>query len=338
MSDIVEYESLDAVHQEFVFWESEGKAYAFGYALWQTADHLIRSEVGEQTYDAYSKHTLADQVMSVLLKSGSLSLCLTDNLRRLVIRYHARGETTTKTIEAILSDSDMQEVTPFWLFTAANVCGYNNIKNFLVSRLSYLKPSHPRFPQKYAEYWRTERTAYVDAIQEIPLTQNQEQLQRLSDHYSELEALYQNASLPADKERYHKCMIRTMAAIHTITRAPGRDTTPLPKTAPQVALPKAEPEALPPPQDDLSDIATRLKWNDPETLNEIQDCRQQLMELLADQRQITSQECADALNIDTTLVESTLCFMMIVNHEILMTAPEATEQDPDPKPLFHLRI
>ena len=338
MSDLVEYKSLDDVQQAFVFWESEGQAHAFGKALWKTADHLIRSDVGEQTYNFYSKHTLADKVMSVLLKNRSLSLCLTDGLRRLVIGYHARGLSTSQAIEMILFDTEMEDVTPFWLFQDANVCGYRNIHSFLVSRLSYLKPSHPRFPQKYAQDWRTERERYVDAIQEIPLTQPQEQLQRLSEHYTELETAYQNASVAIEKERFHKAMIRTMAAIHTITRDPGfRDTNAIPTAPPQVSFPKAETPALQPPQDDLTDLATHLKWDNPETLNEIQGCRQQILELLGVQKQITSQGGAEALNIAPALVESTLCYMMIVTHEVLMTIPEATDQDPDPKQLFHLR-
>lgn len=338
MSDIVEYESLDDVQQAFVFWESEGQAHAFGKALWQTADHLIRSNVGEQTYNRYSKHTLADKVMAVLLKSGSLRLCLTDGLRRFVIGYHARGISTSQAIEMILFDTELEDVTPFWFFKAADVCGYRNIHSFLVSRLSYLKPSHPRFPQKYAEDWRTERARYVDAIQEIPLTQPQEQLQRLSEHYTELEALYQNTSLTADKERYHKAMIRTMAMIHTITRDPGcRGTTAIPTAQPQVCLPTAPPPALQSSPEDLTDLARSLNWDNPETLNEIQTCRQQILELLGVEKQITSQGGAEALNIAPAFVESTLCYMIIVTHEVLMTVPEATDQDPEPKQLFYLR-
>ena len=37
-------------------------------------------------------------------------------------------------------------------------------------RVSYLKPSDPRWPdKKYGEYWAHERQAYLNTINDIPL-------------------------------------------------------------------------------------------------------------------------------------------------------------------------
>lgn len=250
MSEAVEYKTLDEVHKAFVSWESDGKSHAFGIALWETAERCVR-EAADIDYDSrFDKEALQDAIFSELHRQGSLRRCMTDGLRKLVIRFHARGLSTSQTIEAILYDDTMAAVTPFWVFKYSEVCGYTNIQHFLVSRLSYLKPSHPRFPNKFRDYWQSEREAYVDRIKDIPLSQPIEQLLRLSEHYTELETAYQSAESAVDKERYHKCMVRTMGAIHLITRDPSikspRQTN---KT-----ISESSPQALPIPREDVIDI------------------------------------------------------------------------------------
>lgn len=223
MEDQVKYETLDEVHDAYIGWEAEGKAIEFGYALWTTAVKCVR--VKSNGY--LSDEELADKVYQELRYGGSLAECLTDDFRRLVIRYHARGVSTTGTIEKILSDESMKDVTPFYLFIASQICGYKNIKNFLVSRVSYLKPTHPRWPEKkFGDFWRSERADYVDQIKNIPLTHPLEQLNKLLEHHAQLEKEFENARRATDKERYHKCLMRTIAAIYQISRDPSIKSQP----------------------------------------------------------------------------------------------------------------
>ena len=213
-----EFETLDKAHEAYINWESEGKATLFAWALWKTAIKGIPAE----SEGFLSNEELRDKVFVKLQGAGSLSKCLTEDLRRLVIRYHARGVSTTQTIKLILSDESIKNINPFSLLSNDVVCGYENIKSFLVSRLSYLKPSHPRWPEKkFGDFWRSERAGYVDRIKDIPLTQPVEQLQKLSEHYTDLQAQYNSAKNTTDQERFHKCMIRTLAAIHQISRDPS---------------------------------------------------------------------------------------------------------------------
>ena len=247
MAKTVEFKTLDDVHKAFVCWESQGNAEEFARTLLQTAAHVV----GESKGKIYDKDRLAREVFLTLLEYGSLAACLTDDFRRLVIRYHARGLSTTSAIQAILGDDSMRDITPFWLLKYRYACGKENIKNFLVSRLSYLKPSHPRWPEKkFGAFWRAERAAYVDVIKDIPLTQPQEQLSRLSEHYTDLEMQYQNAERATDKERFHKCMVRTIAAIHQLTRGPCLTSQEQPVS---VGAEPTQP-ALQSPQQDIIDI------------------------------------------------------------------------------------
>ena len=254
MENQVEYETLDEVYEAYVSWESERKALEFSYALWKTAEKCVRAE---SKTDLYSKENLVNAVFQKLKYDGSLAQCLTDDFRRLVIRYHARGISTTNTIESILLDDSLEHVTPFCLLCYQDVCGYQNIKIFLVSRVSYLKPSHPRWPEKkYGDFWRSERATYVDRIKDISLTQPIEQLEKLSEHYTQLKWEYENAKKATDKERFHKCMMRTLAAIHQISRDPSIKSQPHPLTQEQQT-----PALQQPQQEDTIDITSQTAAN-----------------------------------------------------------------------------
>ena len=259
MENQVEFETLDQVHEAYVNWESENNAYYFGGMLWQTAEKCVRAE-SKTEFGILDTNKLENAIYKKLHYNGSLTRCLTDDFRKVVIRYHARGVSTTKTIELILSDESMENVTPFWVLKHSGICGYENIKGFLVSRVSYLKPSHPRWPEKkYGDFWRSERAAYVDRIKDIPLTHPFEQLEKLSEHYTQLEKEYENAKKATDKERFHKCMMRTLAAIYMITRDPSV------KSQQQMLTQANQTAALPQPkQEDVIDItdATMAKVRD----------------------------------------------------------------------------
>ena len=240
MSNDQVYDTLSEVHEVFVSWEAEGKTRDFACALWETAEVYVKHEYGEQL----TTEQRANQVFNMLLSAKSLTRCLTENLRRLIVRYHAHNISTTTAVEAILLDEEMEHITPFYLLKYKNVCGFVNIKNFLVRRLGYLKPWHPRWAKKYNGVWREERANFVDQIMDIPLSQPKEQLQELSNHYQELREQYNQAEKAIDKERYHKSMVRTMGAIHTITRDPSiqQDIAALPAAEKPKALAKPEQE------------------------------------------------------------------------------------------------
>ncbi|MYF99901.1 hypothetical protein F4212_12350 [Candidatus Poribacteria bacterium] len=231
------YNTITEVFEAFPLWESEGKAYEFASALWETAKPIVQ-RISERDL---SESELVEETGLALYRDGVFTKCLTDNLRRLVVRYHARGITTTNAVEAILLDDTYRKITPFYFFRYADICGFNKIKAFLVGRLSYLKPSHPRWPEKkFGALWCEERQNYIDTIKEIPLTQPQERLQKLSEHYADLESLYKNAESASDKERYHKCMMRTLAGIELMTRDPATKSLSLTQ--------ERRPQALPDPK------------------------------------------------------------------------------------------
>ena len=245
------YQTLKEVHNDFIEWESEEKVYNFARALWKTAEFIVLEEAEEKDRCFDSKDECADAVFLKLKSSGSLRHCLTDTFRKAIIRYHVRGISTTQAIQHILANPEAQYLTPFWTFGHRYVCGKQNIKHYLTQSVGYLKPTHPRWPEKkYGEYWRSERKEFVDALKDIPLSKPIEQLAKLQEHYSQLETLFTNATQPADKERYHKCIMRTMGAIHTITYDPSI------KAQTQAITQEQPTQALEKPKENVIEIST----------------------------------------------------------------------------------
>ena len=234
---------LEELCGKYPDWEENEQALDYGLEIWKaTEEYVEATHRGAIT----STEKKADKVFHKLMNSGMLKSCLTDKLRKLVIRYHARNKSTTDAVVSILHREDMEKITPFYLFRHPNVCGYENIKKFLVARLSYLTPSNVRWPRKkYDAYWKEARQEYLDSIDEIPLTHVSEQLQELSEHYQHLKEVFKSTDSASDKDRLSACMMRVMAGIHQMTKDPIVNAAhPLELTQ------EKNPKALPTPNDD----------------------------------------------------------------------------------------
>ena len=86
-------------------------------------------------------------------------------------------------------------------------------------RISYLKPTDPRWPQKkYGEYWNEERRQYKNAIKDMPFTDINEQIAVLSEHYTALQTRFNETYEIIDLERLHKCKLQTIAAMNLLSQ------------------------------------------------------------------------------------------------------------------------
>lgn len=209
---------MDKIHQQNQNWENNGKAADYAHELWHAAHNCIQDKENKD------KQELAKATYDILRCSGSLAKCITDNFRRLIIAYHARGIPTAQTIELILNDETLRDITPFHLFKHENVCGYHNTKDFLTMRLSYLKPTDPRWPhKKYGQHWQKERHHYLQSIMDLPYTTIQEQIAALTEHYATLHTQAEQVYDFKDIEKIHKCKLQTIAAINILTQSKGTD-------------------------------------------------------------------------------------------------------------------
>ena len=119
-------------------------------------------------------------------------------------------------------------------------------------------------------------------------------------------------------------------SLKTATAKPPKENTATPTetSAKQAAKPPS------PPKSKRTRSGT---WDDPDIRKELEACRPRIRALLVEEKEITKQGCADALNIAATLAGRTLSYMMTQTNEIEMISPPKTEDDPDPKKIFRLK-
>ena len=99
-------ETLSEVHTKHKNWETNQKAYTYAHVLWNTTLQYIENK------DDSDQKEVTQQTFELLHVTGTLALCLTENFRKIIISYHARGYTTTDTIDKILIDEDLTPTTP----------------------------------------------------------------------------------------------------------------------------------------------------------------------------------------------------------------------------------
>ena len=144
--------------------------------------------------------------------------CLTDSLREVAVRGHARGMSTTDVINNLIFEAE--DLSPFAVWRHDNVCGAQYIRTYLHPQLVYLKASNPRFPKKYRAVWAGERERFQEALTGIPMSTAVEQVQALSDHYAKLVVARDAAEDVKDLVALSNALVKTVAGLYTLTRDP----------------------------------------------------------------------------------------------------------------------
>ena len=145
---------------------------------------------------------------------------LTDNLREIAVKQHARGMGTANVARYLLSPESAQ-VSVFHHIIYYNPEDESNIIEWITPRLAYLKAGAVAFPRKYQDLWDSEREKYVDEIRSVPLTNTAEQVKALSDLYTRLEDAFDSAETDKGKAMLAKSLVQTMSGIFTLTRDPS---------------------------------------------------------------------------------------------------------------------
>ena len=143
---------------------------------------------------------------------------LTDSLREVAVRGHARGMSTTAVINDLIFEDE--DLSPFSAWKHDNVCGAQYIRTYLHPQLVYLKASNPRFPKKYRAAWADERERFQQALTGIPMSTAVEQVQALSDHYAKLVAARDAAEDVKDLVALSNALVKTVAGLYALTRDP----------------------------------------------------------------------------------------------------------------------
>ncbi len=110
--------------------------------------------------------------------SEAIAHFISDTHREAIVRYHARGFSTTEAVATlILEDGIMKRLSQ------RDAIGKKKLKELLIPRLAYLKPGSTRWPEKkYGAVWQEERQLYIQEISNTPFSTPAERIALLANH------------------------------------------------------------------------------------------------------------------------------------------------------------
>ena len=157
-------------------------------------------------------HETVQEVTSGILQRLLPGL-ISDTHRELIVRYHARGLSTSEAIlELIKEDTTMGRLVQ------PDAVGLKGVRAVLLRRLSYLKPGTARWPEKkYGPIWREERQQHQAEIRNLPLTSPSEQAALLAKHAARLdEVLEHNEHTATDWQVLTSSLVRTLDSLRKV--------------------------------------------------------------------------------------------------------------------------
>lgn len=153
-----------------------------------------------------------DRIREVLM--GRIAGFITDEHRAAVIRCHARGLPTADAVSVLIrEDRTMHRLAE------KDAIGEKELHDLLLPRFAYLKPGTARWPEKkYGDLWREAREAYIQEINEIPLTSPVEQMALLAKHAGRLSsALDAKRYTVSDMQSLTHSLVKTLESLQKLS-------------------------------------------------------------------------------------------------------------------------
>ena len=127
--------------------------------------------------------------------TACLSHFLSDEHRKTIVCYHARGFPTSNAVVALIAEDDT-----LCRFAQEDALGRQELIDILIPRFAYLKPGNPRWPErKYGKLWREEREEYRQEVMDIPFVSPIEQIALLAQNSERLIAALESNRTPVEK-------------------------------------------------------------------------------------------------------------------------------------------
>lgn len=135
-----------------------------------------------EIYD-YEAAEIQKRIRSVLQKH--VSSFISNEHRAFIVRCHALNFSTAKAVEELIGEDETLS-----RLAQDDAMQTKELRDVLIHRLSYLKPDSPRWSEKkYGAIWREAREEYIEALRDIPLTSQTEQIALLAKQANRLDKL-----------------------------------------------------------------------------------------------------------------------------------------------------
>ena len=140
---------------------------------------------GSEDYEWTMKHirkNLREELSEVIARF------ISDEHSEVIVRYHARGLSTTEAVETLINQNSVMN-----RLAQPDAIGEKKLKELLIPRLAYLKPGTARWPEKkYGTVWREERELYIQEISNTPFSTPAERIALLANHAERLNHTLKN--------------------------------------------------------------------------------------------------------------------------------------------------
>lgn len=153
-----------------------------------------------------------DRVREVLMER--IAGFITDEHRKTIIRYHARGVSTADAVSVLV-----QEDRTMHRLAQKDAIGEKELRDLLISRLAYLKQGTARWPEKkYGDLWREAHEAYIQELRRFPLTSPVEQIALLAKHAGRISsALDEKRYSVAEMQSLTQTLLKTLESLHKLS-------------------------------------------------------------------------------------------------------------------------
>ena len=161
---------------------------------------------------------------------GHLSDFLSDAHREFIVCCHAQGLSTADAIvELMVTDKTINRLA------REDAIGLLKLREMLIPRLAYLKPGSARWPEKkYGLAWREAREAYKQAVGNIPLTSQVEQVALLARQADRInKALETGRHSVEDTQMLTNSLVKTVESLRKVS-AVDEQQMPVNLSAPQL--------------------------------------------------------------------------------------------------------
>ena len=187
----------------------------------------------------YEVESIQKRIRSVLQKH--VSSFISDEHRAFIVRCHALNFSTAKAVEELIGEDETLS-----RLAQDDAMQTKELREVLIHRLSYLKPDSPRWSEKkYGAVWREAREEYKEALRDIPLTSQTEQVALLAKQADRLDKLIgrvwdSGGQIEAkDVQRLFDTLTKTVLNLQKLSKVdekqiPVHLSTPLQLSAPQL--------------------------------------------------------------------------------------------------------
>lgn len=202
-------------------------------AIRNTQDFMAEQWVGtaDTDLDGIDFETIdgiKKDIRSVL--SETIAHFISDEHREAIVRYHARGLSTTAAVATLINENSIMN-----RLAQPDALGEKRLKPLLISRLAYLKPGTARWPEKkYGAVWREERQLYIQEISNASFSTPAERIALLAKHAERVNHTLNNKQHSVnDLQSLTDTLTKTLESLEKLSPADQQTSANLP--TPQLA-------------------------------------------------------------------------------------------------------